>query len=323
MRLFSFHAHKRTVSEELHRQFELNQGRRIQFYNFWPQPLQEMFWSRWFEARPYLLQGHLDTTVGFYSVFGSRELIKQTNCDVNIFYSAENLKSESYWRYADAFLGERRIGLSMGFEVFENERYCRFPNWMDVFFLRQEDVPFICKRLRFPDVSHKSRFAALISSHDRSGLRSSILAGMEQIGTVSCAGSFRHNDDSLKGEFNDDKMAYLKQFCFNICPENSNACGYVTEKVFQAIFSGCIPVYWGSCNRPEPDVLNKDAIVFWKPGEDNRDSLSLIEDLINSPKLMKDFLSHPRLLPTAEEYISDHLSAVENKISSLIEKSKK
>ena len=190
-------------------------------------------------------------------------------------------------------------------------------------FLKQEDVPIVCKRLRFPDVSQKSRFAALISSHDRSGLRTSILEGMEQVGKVSCAGSFRHNDDSLKMEFNDDKMDYLKQFCFNICPENSNAAGYVTEKVFQAISSGCIPVYWGSCNRPEPVVLNKDAIVFWKSGEENRDSLSLIEDLTNSPKMMKEFLSQPRLLPTAEEYISDHLSAVESKISSLIERCKK
>lgn len=321
MKTFNFFARRSTETAWAERQLALNRGRRIQFYNFWSQPFEEVYWNRWFAVRPWLLARHPDLKVGFFSVFGGRDLIEHTNCDVNIFYSAENLKNESYWRYADAFLGERRIDLSMGFEDFEHDRYCRFPNWMDVFFLKQEDVPNVCKRLRFPDVSQKSRFAALIGSHDRNGLRNAILEGMEQIGTVSCAGFFRHNDDSLKIEFNDDKMDYLKQFCFNICPENSNAAGYVTEKIFQAISSGCIPVYWGSCNRPEPDVLNKDAIVFWKPGGDNKDSLHLIEDLVDSPGMMKDFLSQPRLLPTAEEYISDHLSAVESKISSLIERS--
>lgn len=322
-RLFKDFKMQRALLAGFQKQKTNNGCRQIQFYNFWPQPLSEMYWSRWFEARPYLLQGHYDLTVGFFSVFGSRELIKYTNCDINVFYSAENLKNEFYWQYSDSFLNEEMIDFSMGFEDFEHDRYCRFPNWMDVFFLRQEDVPIGCNRLRFPDVSRKCRYAALICSHDGGGLRTSMLEGLEQYGNVSCAGKYRHNDDTLKGEYNDDKMEYLKQFCFNICPENTNAWGYVTEKVFQAISSGCIPVYWGSCNRPEPDVLNKDAIVFWKPGEDNRESLSLIEDLTNNPKMMKEFLSQPRLLPTAEEYISDHLSEVESKISSLIERCKK
>lgn len=309
---------RKALLADFQRQRTNNASRQVQFYNFWPQALNEMYWSRWFEARPYLLQGHPELKIGFFSVFGSRELIHHTNCDINVFYSAENLKSESYWRYADTFLGERKIDLSMGFEDFDNERYCRFPNWMDVFFLKQEDVPIVCKGLRFPDISRKSSFAALISSHDRNGLRTSILEGLEQIGIVSCAGLFWHNDDSLKKEFNDDKMDYLKQFYFNICPENSNAYGYVTEKLFQSINSGCIPVYWGSCNRPEPDVLNKDAIIFWEPGKDNKESLSLIDDLLSNPKMMKEYLSQPRLLPTAEEYISDHLSFVERRISSVI-----
>ena len=317
-RLIDIYKAKQVLFEDVRKQVELNQGRQVQFYNFWPQALNEMYWSRWFEARPYLLQGHPELKVGFFSVFGSRELIHHTNCDINVFYSAENLKVASYRGYVDAFLDEQKIDLSMGFEDFEDERYCRFPNWMDVFFLKQEDVPTVCRQLRFPDISQKTRYAALVSSHDGGGLRTSMLDGMEKYGIISCAGKYRHNDDSLKSEFNDNKMGYLKQFCFNICPENSNAWGYVTEKIFQAINSGCIPVYWGSCNRPEPEVLNKDAIVFWKPGDENRESLRLIEDLTSNPRMMKEFLSQPRLLPTAEEYISSHLSAVERKISSLI-----
>ena len=188
-----------------------------------------------------------------------------------------------------------------------------------MFFVTQKDIPIVCQQLRFPDVSQKQHFAALVCSHDRNGLRTSIMDAFETIAEVSCPGKYRHNDDSLHQDFNDDKMAYLKQFCFNICPENTNAMGYVTEKLFQAISSGCIPIYWGSYNRPELDVLNQDAIIFWNPNGDNSANMRLIEDLMRSPKMMQEFLSQPRLLPTAEEYISDSMARIELRIKTIIE----
>ena len=233
------------------RQLRLNSNRSVQFYNFWDEPLDSMYWNRWFLARPELFAQKPDFKVGMFSVFGSRNLINHTHCDANIFYSAENLKGRTCMRYADGFLGEPKIDLSIGFEYFEDERYCRFPNWMDVFFVTQKDIPDVCKKLRFPEISGKNRFASLICSHDNNGVRTDIMDALSQIGEVACAGKFRHNDDSLVRNFNDDKMLYLRQFCFNICPENSNAMGYVTEKLFQSIMSGCIPIYWGSFNLVE------------------------------------------------------------------------
>jgi hypothetical protein len=94
--------------------------------------------------------------------------------------------------------------------------------------------------------------------------------------------------------------------------------GYVSEKIFQAISAGCIPIYWGSNNRPELDVLNQNAIIFWDKDGDNSTSVNLIQDLFNSSKLMKDFLEQPRLIPNADEYISDTIRQVENKLERLI-----
>lgn len=152
-------------------------------------------------------------------------------------------------------------------------------------------------------------------------LRENIIQSFSSISKVSCPGKFRHNDDTLLKDFNDDKMEYLKRFYFNICPENSNAMGYVTEKLFHCISAGCIPIYWGSYNNPEPDVLNKDAIIFWSSDEQkNKASLKLISDLYESPKLMNDFLSQPRLLPTAEEYIYNQMDLIEKCVSSLMKR---
>ena len=299
-------------------QLAKNRGRQIQYYNVWQQPFDEIYWSRWFKAHPALLAGHPDLKIGVFSVFGSRDVIKHTSCDVNIFYTSENLKNKNYWSYSDSFLSEPKIDLSMGYEYFDNERYCRFPNWMDVFFLTLDDVTEVCNRLRFPDCSQKERFASLVCRHDSNGVRGAIMDALSAMGEVACPGKFRHNDDSLFLDFNDDKISYLRQFYFNICPENANAMGYVTEKLFHAIASGCIPIYWGSYNQPELEVVNRDAVIFWEPDGDNAHNISFIEDLVRSPQRMKEFLSQPRLLPTAEEYISETLATVERKISKLL-----
>ena len=294
-----------------------NKNRKIQFYNFWNESFDSMYWNRFVNSNENLKKITHDNTIGFFSVFGDRKLINKVKCDINIFYSAENVRTRNN-QYPDYFLSESKIDLSMGFECFEDERYIRFPNWLELFFLNSANVVEICKLLRYPNIENKSRFASCISSHDNIngavGLRSNIIDKLSAIDIVSCAGKFRHNDDTLVTKFSDNKMEYLKDFYFNICPENSNAYGYVTEKIFQSIQSGCIPVYWGSFNNPEPEILNRDAIIFWNKNGNNDDSIKRIKELTQSPKLMNEFLSQPRLLPTAEEKIIDTLNSVEKKI---------
>ena len=63
--------------------------------------------------------------------------------------------------------------------------------------------------------------------------------------------------------FANSKKDYLDQFKYTICPENCDYDGYVTEKLFQALISGCVPLYWGSSNKPEPEVINQDLILFF------------------------------------------------------------
>lgn len=41
------------------------------------------------------------------------------------------------------------------------------------------------------------------------------------------------------------KRAILQQYKFSICYENSIFPGYLTEKIFDALFAGCVPVYLG------------------------------------------------------------------------------
>ena len=45
------------------------------------------------------------------------------------------------------------------------------------------------------------------------------------------------------------KIATMRKYRFGICYENvRDLPGYITEKIFDCFFAGCIPVYWGASN---------------------------------------------------------------------------
>jgi hypothetical protein len=53
---------------------------------------------------------------------------------------------------------------------------------------------------------------------------------------------------SYRGKVN-NKLSTLKYYKFSICYENAQGIpGYITEKIFDSLAAGCIPVYWGAPN---------------------------------------------------------------------------
>jgi hypothetical protein len=160
----------------------------------------------------------------------------------------------------------------------------------------------------------------MVSGHDPGGARAEIVHAMSRTDKIYCGGQALHNDDDLAIVFNNDKIAYIRQSKFNICPENEDSEGYVTEKIFDAISAGCVPVYFGSGNNPEPDILNHESIIFWKRGGGNSNDavLKLIEDLHNSPKLMKAFAEQPRFREGAADVIIDMLDQLYLRLHTLL-----
>ena len=141
---------------------------------------------------------------------------------------------------------------------------------------------------------------------------------MSQIRVVDCAGKLLHNCDDLWKVFADDKIRFISEYKFCICPENSNCAGYVTEKAFQSIDAGCIPVYWGSFNQPEPEVLNPDAMIFWEKDGDNRKAMDLIRELEGSQSKYDEFVNQSRLKDGAEDYVLGTIHELETRIRALL-----
>lgn len=59
---------------------------------------------------------------------------------------------------------------------------------------------------------------------------------------------FAEKFPSYKGRI-ESKRTTMRQYQFSICFENAQGIpGYITEKIFDSMFAGCIPVYWGAPN---------------------------------------------------------------------------
>lgn len=290
----------------------------VKFYNLWQEPFKETWFYRFLTAR-HLLDAS-EKTIAFYSVFGPRSVIKYDKSDIHCFFTAENVH-RYYPEYSDLCLAEKKVGLSMGFDFFEDGRYLRLPTWVLRFFPPEAGYAEIkkrCEELSHPRIGERDKFMSLVASWDPDGIRKDIYETLKGIAPIDCPGKWHHNDDALKTVFGDDKKAYLAHYRYNVCPENSDAYGYVTEKLFDAIEAGCVPVYWGSYNRPEQDILNPEAILFWTPGTENADVVKQIEEMETNATLFRQFQEQERLLPDAADKVFAMYERLENKLKELI-----
>ena len=306
--------------QDARRQIKANAPYSIRFYNFWEQENPDMWLYQFIQSRRILNEN--DKRICFYSTFGPRSTIHRTKGEVNIFFTGENLKTGRHHQlYSDHFLNNPSVNLALGFEYFDDSRYLRFPLWMMYMFdpaSNDDAIVKKCQDLRHPLRGGHQKFACMISRVDVLGIRKAICEQLSGIQRVDCAGKVLHNCDDLWKVYADDKSRFISKYKFNICPENSNCAGYVTEKVFQAIDAGCIPIYWGSFNNPEPEVLNQDSIVFWEKDGNNGKAIDLVERLEAYPDKYEEFIHQPRLKDGAEDYVLERIHSLEKRIRDLL-----
>lgn len=193
---------------------------------------------------------------------------------VNIFLSGENLANSEHGNFHPRILDHRigEVDLALGFEFNDDPKYYRFPLWVyhNEFISPDaslEDIRTLLEQINDPSTRRGagcSRFIGQISSHDNGGMRGRLIDLLSPIGQIDCAGRYRHNTDELLEVYEDNKFKFLANYRFNLCPENSLGEGYITEKIFDSIRSGCIPIYWGA--YLEPGILNPKAILRFEEG---------------------------------------------------------
>lgn len=308
--------------------------RRIAYHNFWDGETAEQIWFTGFLKSRHILERYPKATFSFFSTLGDINLLRIDELmhpfaknHKRIFFTGENVHHTVFEDYSQDLLNHKHIDLSLGFDTIDDPRYLRFPIWLLEMFPPQstiDDIKRICDLLSHQTLDDsRNRFCALVSGTstwlgtESLEMRKRMVEKLNAVSPVDCAGRLLHNTDELKTRFGDNKAEFLKQYKFFICPENTSVDGYVTEKVFHCIGSGCVPIYWGSKNNPEPDVLNHDAILFWQKDGDNTALLNRVEELQSNKHLYSDFFSQPRLKDDAWQVVAGYFERLEAHINDL------
>lgn len=298
----------------------------VQLFNYLSNPAKQDFWLRDFiESRQLLAE--TNKRVAVFSVFGSKMMMRLNRADIKIFVARENLHRSNWKEYNNLCEDIKSLDLRLGFDYEDSDNYMRFPLWIMWNFpadVTYEQIKSWCDRVNNPvNMSYKNRrFCSFLCSHADLG-RAEIYEQISQVDRVDCDGRLFHNNDDLKTKYNDDKVAYLRQYRFNLTPENSEAPGYVTEKLFEAISAGCIPIYSGSGNCPEPDVLNQDAILFIKMFEgmskdENKETIEKLRHLNEDEEAYLAYAHQHRLKPEAADIIWNYIEELERRLKDII-----
>lgn len=292
------------------------ESNRVRFSGYYPESkeyFEDYYFTQFFSFSSKPVLSNIAPTIEFFSVWNSvRNKAQSSNAKIKVFFTGECVHSDVFKEYAefeDHFLSI--VDVSFGFDEIAAQNYIRYPLWILYLFDQPEfskdkikqrideiNLDFTRKALNI-----KSKDCAVIARHDKNGIRAQIWNAAQNAGlNISSAGAWNHNDDSLWNEFANSKKDYLDQFKYTICPENCNYSGYVTEKLFQALISGCIPFYWGSLNKPEPEILNQNVILFFdksKPEEFTEQ----IKELQNNEKAFEKIVSQKPLNENAVDFI--------------------
>lgn len=118
------------------------------------------------------------------------------------------------------------------------------------------------------------------------------------------------NCPSYKGSIK-SKKEVLQKYKFAICYENArDVPGYITEKIFDCFFAGCIPVYWGASNITEHIPANTfiDKRKF-KTYEELYSYLKNMSDkeYQNYLEAIKNFIKSDKIYPFSTEYFAKRI----------------
>ena len=95
---------------------------------------------------------------------------------------------------------------------------------------------------------------------------------------------FRNHMQNRKDEI-------LKHYKFNICFENQIVDGYVTEKLYEALLSGTIPIYWG--DKMSHEDFNPKAFIDYTTMGSMSELVDHVKCVYSSKDLMAEYLSQP------------------------------
>lgn len=231
------------------------------------------FLEKIFDCKTEIVSNNDECDVIFVSVFNDFkedviDYLDNHNSTLKIFFTGENLERRFDW-YDDYLLDH--VDIAIGFKKFNSPKSLRFPLWLTSTFddktfydllvnNRDIDLNKYFKKIDFDE--NKRGFCTLVTTWNGYLDRELAFNELNDYKPVNSGGEFLNNS-SMLADLDQNITAYYNKFNFNICLENSGGIGYTTEKIFNALYAGTIPIYSNE-HEPESDILNQKRIIIWE-----------------------------------------------------------
>lgn len=273
---------------------------RMLFVDFWPgfdtdtDPWLSRSWFLQNLPGLRLASSSVDADVIMFSVFGRKHQHLITNqMDSGksaklVFYTGENVRPP---------VG--KVPLCLSFDHLSSvpsTLHSRLPLWVltrevqDVVRLHEARL---CGEWN-ASVQARHGFCSWVASNDAVPMRLRFVKMLtESYREVACGGEVMNN----VGGPVVDKLAFLRNYRFNVAFENASHPGYCTEKLLHAFAAGCVPIYWGdphvaSNSRIEAD-FNPKAIISAHDFNSFEEVIKHIIAVDSDPALLNSYLKEP------------------------------
>ena len=239
---------------------------------------------------------------------------KRKNQALTLFHTQENERH-------DYLPADYAISFDLGVE---STNHFRLPYWMEMLDWSHEGVtgntnPRYGELLKISTLMlplgdrflQRGGSCALLSSHLREP-RGTLFSALGKIVPTQGFGAF-FNKDIKNHHFSGFlKRDILKDFSYNLCPENGLYPGYYTEKIPEAFYSGCLPITWADENISLD--FNPNSFLNLQPLFKNNFQ-ELFEILRNKERLEAYQFESLLLKKPSIEPLRDYLQVIFNDLS--------
>ena len=198
-----------------------------------------------------------------YNIFGNEHLNDKYSNSIKIAIFTENkIPDLSEVDYA---IGQAHINYL--------DRYFKFP----IFLWR--NIKAISKlRKKSLENPNRTKFCAAVISNNitTNGFREKFINELNKYKTIDMGGIFLNN---IGGPV-ENKIEFLSSYKFSISMENSEGDGYLSEKIYDSLISGTIPIYYGDFTFDE--YINPKAIILIKEERNMKEKIEYIKEIDNN-----------------------------------------
>ena len=109
----------------------------------------------------------------------------------------------------------------------------------------------------------------------------------------------------------DNKIETLSHYKYSVCYENMTCInGYITEKIFDCFFAGCVPVYWGADNVT--DYIPEEAFIDRRNFASNSEMISYLNGINET--------EYEKYLSAAEKFIESQKFQSEFSVDAFVQR---